>query len=176
VTGIGRPGTRFVLGDHVNKPVVSVGSQAEYLTDADMIEDIVITDIEIDGNKDNQDAEVGVEQLWIRNNGIDVRGVRRLTVERANASNNRSGGLVISWGSLDIRVVDSVFRENFFDGIAFYSSTRILTINCTMRNKGFAGISLDNDLLDSEFSGCVLDSNGNVGVFARHSSNLVFKN
>ena len=45
-----------------------------------------------------------------------------------------------------------------------------------MRNNGFAGISLDNELLESEFLGCVLDSNRNVGVFARNSSNLIFKN
>jgi parallel beta-helix repeat protein len=176
VTVVGQTGTRLVLGDHVNKPVISVGSQADFVTAADLIENIVIKDMTIDGNKDNQDSETGVDAPWIRNNGIDVRAVRRLTVERVHASNNRSGGLVISWGSSEIRVIDCVFEKNFFDGIAFYTSTRILVANCAMRNNGFAGISLDNDLLESAFTGCILDSNRDVGVFARNSSNLAFRN
>ncbi|MEZ5278523.1 MAG: right-handed parallel beta-helix repeat-containing protein [Opitutaceae bacterium] len=176
VSLIGEAGTRLILADGVNKPVLAIGSQVEHPVASDQIERIVVANLEIDGNLSEQDSEVSRMQPWIRNNGIDVRAVRHLTVAGVSAGNNRSGGLVISWDSSDVRVEDSVFEGNFFDGVAYYASADVVTRNCTMRGNGFAGISLDNRMVKSRFEGCRVESNGAVGVFARNSVGLRFDN
>ena len=176
VSLIAEEGARLVLARGVNQPVLAIGTQVEYPVETDRIERIVISGLEIDGNRDGQDSEVALERPWIRNNGIDVRAVRHLRVDRVAANRCRSGGLVISWDSSDVLVSDSRFEENFFDGVAYYASERILTQDCLMRANGFAGISLDNRVQASRFVGCRVDSNGAVGVFARHSIDLRFDN
>ena len=169
---IAEPGTKAILTDHVNKPVIAIGSQEEIPSYT--IENVCISGVEIDGNKENQDSEFDTDRPWIRNNGIDVRAVKRLTIDNVVSRNNRSGGLVISWGSSDIHVLNSEFDKNYFDGLAYYDSTRIYTLNSSMKGNSGAGISLDNNLLDSIFSNCIVDSNQDVGVFARFSAELRF--
>ncbi len=43
-----------------------------------------------------------------------------------------------------------------------------------IRNNQFSGISLDNDLVDITFTRCQIESNGDVGVFARNVEGLQF--
>lgn len=169
---IAEPGTKATLADHVNKPVLAIGSQEEIPSHT--IENICVSGVEIDGNKTNQDSEYDTDKPWIRNNGIDVRAVKRLTIDNVVSKNNRSGGLVISWDSSDVYISDSEFDNNHFDGIAYYDSKRIYTQNSSMKNNSGAGISLDNDLSDSIFSNCIIDSNQDVGIFIRFSSELRF--
>ena len=171
---IAEPGTRVILADHVNKPVIAIGSQEEKTTYT--IENIYISGVEVDGNKENQDQELDIDKPWIRNNGIDVRAVKRLTIENVISNNNRSGGLVISWSSSDIHVVNSEFDNNYFDGVAYYDSKRIYTVNSSMKNNNSAGISLDANITDSIFSNCILDSNEDVGIFMRFAKELRFNN
>jgi len=71
-------------------------------------------------------------------------------------------------------VTNSIFEQNFFDGVAYYDSNEISTTNCVIRNNQFAGISLDNDLVDITFTRCQTESNGDVGVFARNVEGLQF--
>lgn len=163
-------GATLSLADHINKPVISVGSQEE--TPSYTVENIRISGITIDGNKANQDSEFHGDKEWIRNNGIDVRAVYRLTIENCVSRNNRSGGLVISWGSADIHVVNSEFDDNYFDGIACYASRRIYTSNSSMKNNNSAGISLDNGVSECLFSNCILDGNGDVGIFCRFADEI----
>jgi hypothetical protein len=172
VSILAEPGTKVVLGNHVNKPVIAIGSQEQIPSYT--IENIYISGVEIDGNKENQDSEFDTDRSWIRNNGIDVRAVKRLTIHNVVSRNNRSGGLVISWESSDIQVLNSEFDNNYFDGVAYYDSTRIYTLNSSMKNNNSAGISLDNDLSDSIFSNCIVDSNQDVGIFSRFSTEIRF--
>ena len=65
-------------------------------------------------------------------------------------------------------------RNFFFDGVAYYDSNEISTTDCVIRNNQFAGISLDNDLVDITFTRCQTESNGDVGVFARNVEGLQF--
>ena len=160
VSLIGEPGAIFELLGNTNEPVIT---------------DIAIMGLEIDGNKERQNSEFSAKRPWIRNNGIDVRAVTGLKVTNVVANNNRSGGLVISWGCSDVRVTGSTFAKNHFDGIAFYDSKDVEVSDCTMTKNLGAGISLDNDFVDSRFHRCVLDSNLDVGVFARSSARLEFK-
>lgn len=176
VSLIGEPGARLVLADRVNRPVLAIGSQSEFPTADERIDWIEVSGIDVDGNWRNQDSEFSSVHPWIRNNGIDVRAVHHLTIHDVSADNNRSGGLVISWDCADVLVTDSLFERNFFDGVAYYASTGIVTRDCTMRENGFAGISLDNDLVTSRFAACRLEKNGSVGIFARNSVNLRFDN
>lgn len=175
VTLQAEPGARFVLANNVNEPVVALGSQIEAPGKGDTITDIVVMGLEVDGNREQQRSEFSARRPWIRNNGIDVRAVDGLRVSNVAANHNRSGGLVISWGCSDVHVSDSSFAGNFFDGIAFYASRGVEVVGCTMtRNRG-AGISLDNEFVDSRFVRCVLEANGDVGVFARSSARLEFR-
>ena len=176
VSIIVEPGTKVVLADHINKPVIAIGSQEQ--TPTTTIENIYISGngVEIDGNKANQDREVEQDRPWIRNNCIDVRSVRRLTIENVVVHDARSGGLVISWGSSDIHIINSSFNNNFFDGVAYYDSERIYTNSCSMISNNNAAISLDNNLRDSIFSDCIADSNGDVGIFIRYSKQVRFNN
>lgn len=169
-------GAKFVLASNINEPVIAVGSQNEVAGAADVITDVVIMGLEIDGNKDHQTSEYSARRPWIRNNGIDVRAVNQMKVANVIANNNRSGGLVISWGCSDIFVADSTFAKNYFDGIAFYASTGVEVKACTMTQNKAAGISLDNEFVDSRFVDCIITGNGDVGIFARSSARLEFKN
>jgi len=169
---VAEPGTKFILADHINKPVIAIGSQEEIPSYT--IENVSISGIEIDGNKDNQDSEYAAGMPWIRNNGIDARAVKRLTIDNVVSRNNRSGGIVVSWGSSDVHVQNSEFDNNYFDGAAYYDSRRIYTLNSSMKTNNGAGISLDNNLLDCIFSNCIIDSNQDVGIFARYSTEIRF--
>jgi len=174
VSLFGEKGVVLHLADNANIPVIAIGSQTEYPLENERIHNIQISGIEIDGNKENQQSELVADKPWIRNNGIDIRMASEVLISRVSVSNNRSGGLVISWKAKDIQVNDSFFERNYFDGIAYYDSTRVYTTNCVMRNNVFAGISLDNAFAQSAFIGCRLIDNGAVGVFARNSRSLRF--
>lgn len=163
------------LAARAQRPVIAVGSQKEYVDERDLITGIVISDLAIDGNKERQRSEYDRKLPWIRNNGIDARAVSGLLVERIRSDNNRSGGLVISWGCSDVLVRDCVFEGNYFDGVAYYDSERVYTVDCVMRQNDGAGISLDNGFVDSVFARCRLEGNRDVGVFARDSARLVFE-
>jgi parallel beta-helix repeat protein len=175
VSLIGEPGAIFQLMGNINEPVIAIGTQTEIAGSSDVITDIAIVGLEIDGNKEGQRSEYSARRPWIRNNGIDVRAVTRLKVTNVIANNNRSGGLVISWGCSDVRVTGSTFAKNHFDGIAFYDSKDVDVSDCTMTRNLGAGISLDNEFVDSRFSRCIIESNEDVGIFARSSARLEFK-
>lgn len=176
VSVIAEPGAKFILAKGVNEPVVAIGSQQEVAGEKDVISDIVLTGLEIDGTKDHQRSEYSAARPWIRNNGIDVRAVKNLSIAKVRVNNNRSGGLVISWGCEEVRVSDSSFAKNRFDGVAFYDSTNVEVTRCAMINNQCAGVSLDNEFLNSRFFECLIQGNGDVGVFARSSARVEFKN
>lgn len=172
VAVIGEPGTKLVLDNNVNKPVVAIGSQDE--NPSSVTNNVTFADIEIDGNKNNQTSETQADKSWIRNNGIDVRSVTNLTINNVISNNNRSGGLVISNDCSDIHIMNSSFRNNYYDGIAYYDSQRIYTQNSSMIDNNGAGISLDLGITDSIFSNCIVDGSGDVGIFIRFASELRF--
>lgn len=165
---------RIRLADGSNCPVIALGTQKSYVESSDHIEDVVVRGLEIDGNRQNQSSEYDARYPWIRNNGIDVRGVAGLVIDEVVSSNCRSGGLVISWGCVDGLVLRSRFENNEFDGLAYYDSARIFTLDCVSSRNVCAGISLDNRFVDSVFARCLLEENGDVGVFARNSERLYF--
>ncbi len=174
VTLLGEGAARIRLADGSNCPVIAIGTQKSYVEPSDHIRDVVVRGLEIDGNRQKQSSEYDDRYPWIRNNGIDVRGVAGLVIDDVVSSNCRSGGLVISWGCSDGLVMRSRFENNEFDGLAYYDSARIFTLDCVSSRNVCAGISLDNRFVDSVFARCVLEENGDVGVFARNSDRVYF--
>lgn len=172
VTILGEQGTYIKLGDSVNEPVFLVGSDEE--TPTGIIENIRISNIEIDGNKGSQSSELDHGRPWIRNNGIDVRMVHDLWISGIDVHNARSGGLVVSWNSCRIFVDNSSFHNNFFDGVALYSSEDIQVSSFLCYENNAAGLSLDNELKDVMFSDGSIENNGDVGIFARNSEDISF--
>ena len=174
ITLSGERGTLIQLGNGVNQPVVLIGSDAE--TPAVSIDNIEVADLEIDGNKDFQTSETDPQRSWIRNNGIDVRMVNDLWVSGVVVRGARSGGVVVSWNSSRISISDSSFTDNYFDGIALYTSRDIHVSTFMTYSNSAAGLSLDNQLNNVIFSDGQVRNNGDVGIFVRDSSDLMFSN
>ena len=172
----GEPGTVFVLGVNVNQPVLLIGTDVEEPEEEDKIADVKISGIVFDGNKDHQDSEVHSSKTWLRNNTIDVRAVDDLDIDSVNTHNARSGGIVASWGCDRLRIRNSVSHHNYFDGIALYDSHQVLVTGFHCYENGGAGLSLDNELVDVTFADGFIYENRNVGIFARHSDGLNFRN
>lgn len=174
ITLAGEQGTLLKLGDGVNQPVLLIGSDAE--TPTTLIDNIKVSDLEIDGNMALQSSETDPLRPWIRNNGIDVRMVNDLWIAGVVVHNARSGGLVASWNSSRIYISESTFTHNFFDGIALYTSRDIHVSTFMSYANGAAGLSLDNQLNNVIFSDGQVINNGDVGIFVRDSSDLIFSN
>ena len=173
VTVLGEQGTVIKLGDSVKQPVFLIGTDEE--TAVARIENIQINNIEIDGNKNNQNgSEVDPSRQWIRNNGIDVRMVNDLWVYNVDIHDAISGGIVVSWDSNRIYISNSSFHHNYYDGIALYDSKDIHVSNFFCFENGAAGLSLDNKLKDVLFDNGSIKNNGTVGIFARDSEDLNF--
>jgi hypothetical protein len=172
ITIIGEQGTLIKLGNHVNEPVILIGSDEEIPTTS--IENIKIETIELDGNKDFQDFETDPNRPWIRNNCIDIRMANDIWINGVDVHNARSGGLVVSWNSRFIFIDKSSFHHNFFDGIALYASENIWVSNFSCYENDAAGLSLDNDLKNVVFTSGIVKNNGDVGLFVRHSNDLSF--
>lgn len=172
----GEPGSCLKLGNGVKQPNLLIGSAAKTPSKNDTIKNIHISGLELDGNKEEQDSEFHPIMPWLRNNTIDIRAVNDLTIENINAHNARSGGIVASWGCNRITISNSSFHHNFFDGIALYASQHFIIsdFNCYANNA--AGLSLDNRLRDVTFSNGHIYNNKNVGIFARDSDGLNFRN
>jgi nitrous oxidase accessory protein NosD len=174
VTIYGEQGTILRLDDHINQPVILVGSAKNVPQAIDTIQNIKIADLEIDGNKDNQDSEDAKDREWIKNNGIDIRAVMNLRVDNVNIHDARSGGLVVSWNSSRIVISNASFHDNYYDGIALYTSEDIIVSNIISYGNKSAGISLDNELKFVSFNGGHIRNNTKEGIFVRNSADINF--
>ena len=174
VTFMGESGTVLRLNDSVDQPVILVGTDAQTPVEGDEIQNVRISNLEIDGNKDNQNQETDPDRSWIRNNGIDVRRTRNLWIGDLNVYNAVSGGLVVSWNSSKVFAGNSMFHHNQFDGIALYASEDIQIADFMCYENESAGLSLDNNLSHVIFHDGSIKNNGDVGIFARDSEDLSF--
>jgi Periplasmic copper-binding protein (NosD) len=176
VTLSGKQGVLIKLENHVNQPVILIGTDKEIPTEEDRIENIQILNIEIDGNKQFQSSETDPNRKWIFNNGIDVRMADNLRMSNVDIHGARSGGFVASWNCGRIFISNSSFHDNYYDGIALYASQDIQVSNFICYGNGSAGLSLDNKLKNVSFNGGIIRDNGDVGIFARDAQDLNFHN
>jgi len=169
---LGEPGALLRLADGANRPVLLLGPDDEVPTTS--VSNVSIAGLEIDGNRGAQTSETDPLRPWIRNNGIDARSVEGLWIDQVDVHDARSGGLVVSWNSRDVFLSRSAFRSNFYDGFALYASEDIVVSEFVSSANDAAGLSLDNALSDVQFPDGRIEANGDVGIFARDSTDLTF--
>jgi hypothetical protein len=112
--------------DGANSPVIVVGQTITPPTVTH--HHIRIADLTIQGNREGQ-----TEECWggpcdtggltfIRNNGITLRRVSDVQIERVAVEGARSGGLVTEKGCQRITVHNFSSAQNEFDGLAAYET------------------------------------------------------
>ena len=160
------------LADGSNCPMIVIGSLEEEPTT--MLENIIIENLYLDGNKQGQDYEIWHNrENYIRNNGISIRHCRNVTIRKSTIINARSGNIVIEKGCANIIIEDCVLSGAFFDGIAGYLSKDCLIRNNTITGNHYAGLSFD-----IHFDGAIIQNNiimsNTLGVFQRDSDDNEF--
>ncbi|MBC7429083.1 MAG: right-handed parallel beta-helix repeat-containing protein [Bacteriovorax sp.] len=188
VRGAGRDQTILRLANQSHSPVLVIGddniiknSTGDYVT-ATRVTNVEVSDLTVDGNVENQDVnrECGYgpcdgDVTNIRNNAITIRGASYVTLARITAHDSISGGLVSEKYCDHLHVTDFSSYGNHFDGFAGYQTSDSLFENVNLsRNRG-AGISIDIDFNNNHFLNGVLESNGDVGIFARDTNDVVFE-
>lgn len=172
VAVIGEEGAVLKLGDHVNEPVILIGSDEEVPSHS--ITDVTVSNLIINGNMEFQDFEEDPDRTGIMNNGIDVNAAHNITIAQVEVHDARSGGIVVSKQSSRIWIDNCYLHDNYLDGIALYTSEDIQVTNFYCFDNGAAGLSMDNDLSHVIFSGGIIKNNVTVGIFARHSAEMTF--
>lgn len=164
---IGEPGACLRLGDHVNRPVILVGSSSETIPPAERIFDVAVAGFRIDGNRFNQDQEGAAGLPNVQNNAIEVRGAERVYLERLTLANARSGGLVISQQASKVFVGGVTFSGNFFDGLAIDGAHEVLVERFVSEDNDFSGVSIDTGSSRLQIRDGLVQRNGDNGVFLR---------
>jgi hypothetical protein len=163
------------LADTANCPVVIMGSTSNYPTE--VVKNLRVCDLDIDGNRDNQQVEcwnIQGEGDEIRNNGLTIRSVSDASVERVRSYRCRSGGLVTEKGVRRLTVSDYAAWDNHFDGLAAYVTEDSLFTQMVLRDNHGAGLSLDHKFNHNTISDTILADNG-CGIFMRDSRENLFQ-
>jgi len=182
------------LADGVNSPVILVGSTDPNPEQLPPVRNVRISDLTVDGNRLNQASEDWDDFTYIRNNGIDLRHVSDVSVERVTVHSARSGGLVTERVSRRVTVRDFTAYDNHFDGLAGYLTEDSIFSGIYLYNNCAAGLSFDDefnrnllsDILIRHEAGTSLcgepvaggeqpQSDGKEGVFMRDSRDNVFQ-
>jgi hypothetical protein len=167
--------TMLRLADNANCPVVIMGSTSNYPTE--VVKNLRVCDLDIDGNRDNQQVEcwnIQGEGDEIRNNGLTIRSVSDASVERVRSYRCRSGGLVTEKGVRRLTVSDYAAWDNHFDGLAAYVTEDSLFTQMVLRDNHGAGLSLDHKFNHNTISETILADNG-CGIFMRDSRENLFQ-
>lgn len=165
---------KYTLEKESNRPVIIVGGTE--INPKDYNSNIVISNVEIDGNKMFQSHEIfndGTE--GIRNSGIVVRKCKNVKILNSVIKNCRSAGICIEKGCENIVIDNCVIYGNYFDGIACYESVNCEITNCEIRDNLCAGLSFDLRFNNNIVSNCVIRNN-KIGVFIRDCSDIQFFN
>jgi len=172
------PATVLYLAAGSDSPVLVVGDTAT--PPAAAYNNVHISDLSIDGNRAEQTQECwggpcdSGGRTAIRNNGITLRGVTDVRVERVSVVRARSGGLVTEKGCRRITVHGFSSAENAYDGLAGYETENSVFSELYLHDNPFAGISLDIQFNNNTISQAVIVHNGKQGIFMRDSQDNLF--
>lgn len=172
------PSTVLRLADGANSPVLVIGGTAT--PPALAHHDIRVSDLTIDGNRLGQSMECwggpcdSGELTYIRNNGITLRRVSDVEIDRVSVRSAVSGGLVTEKVSRRITVRDFSSSDNQFDGLAAYETEDSIFAGLYLHDNTFAGLSLDIQFNNNIVSDVVMTNNGRQGIFMRDSRDNVF--
>jgi hypothetical protein len=166
------------LAPHANWPVLVLGQRAPFVPTAARAQ-IHVADLLIDANRAQQDFECHSSNAcaggdFLRNNGISLRRVQDVLVERVIVTSARSGGLVAEHGSRRVTVRDFTSTDNHFDGLGAYRTEDSLLTGLYLYDNGAAGLSFDLDFVGNTVSNSVIADSGDVGLFMRDSRQNVF--
>ena len=189
LVGSGRELTTLKLADYSPSPLLVIGDDkiikdqnGNFIT-ASRVEDVEISDLTLDGNLVNQDPskECGNgscdgDVSNIRNNALTIRGASYIRIFRVTAHSSVSGGIVTEKYCDHVHVKDFTSYGHYFDGFAGYQTESSIFENLKLSYNRNAGISIDIDFNNNRFSGGILESNGDVGIFARNIDGVVFEN
>lgn len=166
------------LADGANAPVLVVGETST--PPPAMHHHIRVADLMIDGNRREQNHECwggpcdqgGLS--YVRNNGVTLRHVRDVVIERVTVTGARSGGLVTEKVSQRITVRDFTATDNEFDGLAGYQTEDSLFTGLHLHDNVYTGLSLDLDFNGNVVSNAIITDSGRHGIFMRDARNNVF--
>lgn len=162
----------ITLDSGANCPMLIIGSIEEEPTI--MIENIVIENLRLDGNKDFQDYEIWYNrENYIRNNAISIRFCKNVTIRNCIITNARSGNIVIEKGCQNITIENCILNHAFFDGIAGYASRECIIRNNIITDNHSAGLSFDLQFNKNTITDNVIEGN-NLGVFLRYCDDNTF--
>lgn len=174
VSLVGEEGACLRLADHVNRPVVLIGSSSGTVAPEERIFDVAVRGLRLDGNRENQDQEGAVGLPNVQNNALGVRGAERVHLERLTLTGARSGGLVISQQASKIFVRSVTFSDNFFDGLAIDGGHEVLVEQFVSEDNDFSGISVDTGSSRIQVRDGLVQRNGDNGVFVRFARESSF--
>ena len=183
------PSTILRLADHANLPLLVLGQTLTPPTTTRS--QIHVSDLTLDGNRENQDYECfndNCSAYPIRNNGITLRRVSDVLVERVTAIGARSGGLVAEHGCRRVTVRDFTAADSNFDGLAGYLTEDSRFTGLYLHNNCAAGLSFDLDFDNNIISDVIIlrdedrtcetsdppELDGTVGIFMRDSRDNMF--
>jgi len=171
-------GTVLFLADNAQKPCIVVGDiRDEEREHLDTHRNIIIRDLQIDGNRANQPPDEGGEydltRPWLRNNGITVRKVTNSLIENCLIRNCRSGGLVLEKGCSHNQIVNVMASGNYFDGVCAYESSHCVFDAVDASDNDYAGFSFDLWSDENIVKNCIAIGNGHSGFFIAHCTKLI---
>lgn len=166
------------LRSNSNCPVFYVG--LDEIFPQNQIEDVVICNLTIDGNRKNQTSEHWRPPTpggWFTNNGITFRNCSRCLVDDVLITSSASGGIVFALKCTEMVIQNVTSVDNEFDGIAWGGLTSKSSISrCKLNDNIYAGISFDIGVHDNIVDDVTCDRNIKAGLFMRESSNNYFFN
>jgi hypothetical protein len=161
------------LANNANAPVVIIGQPIA--VPSQVRRNITVADLYIDGNRAQQQTEFWPTFPAVRNNGISIRKVEDVVVERVTVARARSGGLVTELGSRRVTVRGLTALDNAFDGLAGYQTEDSLFTDLLLHDNLGAGLSFDIQFNRNIVSDTTVTDNATVGIFMRDSLNNMFQ-
>ncbi len=159
------PATKIRVANGAQTSGVVVGPVSPMNPDEDPsgkpVENVVIRDLIIDGNKEGQSDESWRRPLdYIMVSGITIRYAKNVTVDNVTVINGRSAGILVE-KSTDGFLLDNVnLEQSAFDGFSCNKSRHGNVTNSRFRKNLLAGITATCDCSDNIFSNNDISSNG----------------
>jgi hypothetical protein len=166
-------GKTLFIKDGANTPAIVIGDPFNE-TPSFIIKNVTLKNVTIYGNEKNQTSEYHSKYPFLRNNGITIRGGQNVTVENVTVIGARSGGLVTEKNSSNIKVLNSIFAENYFDGVAACETTYSQFTNLLLSRNKYSAISLDWRVQNCLFQNILSYRNRDWTLFSRASKTNTF--
>ena len=187
------PATVLRLADQADLPLIVLGQTIQNPTITRR--NIHVSDLTLDGNRENQPNECYNDfycsSYWLRNNGITLRRVSDVLIERVTVTGARSGGLVAEMGCRRVTVRDFTAVNSNFDGLGAYETEDSLFTGLILYNNCAAGLSFDREFNTNLISEVLVlrdddrtcetalpesaDLDGTCGIFMRDSRDNAFQ-